>query len=231
MCLLEQLIHLFSCSNLLSNDTQMRCNFVDLYHALYGLKRPPILCAPEMSAITSALPRIPKLSDKHRSVSPCEAKPAVINVIESTSREATQLFKREPELNVEDDHCSINEDQPELIKVRFYSAHSAITDSIHFWCYRLIHRRRTTKRQVMPRQPFGRQMPRKWKPNFVRTIRCRCLELYRAVLARLALNRACSRMRTKTVATVTPNRNRTKISRSMANRRWVQFLRANERWR
>lgn len=98
----------------------MRCNFVDLYHALYGIKRPLILCAPETSAMTSGLPRIPKLSDKHRSVSPCETKPLEINTIESNSREASQLYKREPELNIEDDQYSIKEEQPEVIKVSFF---------------------------------------------------------------------------------------------------------------
>lgn len=103
----------------------MRCNFVDLYHALYGIKRPAILCAPETSSITSGMARIPKLSDKLRSVSPCEVKPAEIHVIESNSREASrgQLFKREPELNIDDDQFSIKEEQPELIKVRLIPAH------------------------------------------------------------------------------------------------------------
>lgn len=95
----------------------MRCNFVDLYHALYGIKRPLILSAPETSSIISSMPRIPKISDKRRSVSPSETKPADVIAIESNSREASQQFKREPELNIDDDHCSINEERQELIKV------------------------------------------------------------------------------------------------------------------
>lgn len=96
----------------------MRCNFVDLFYALYGIKRPAILCAPVTSSITSGMPRIPKLSDKRRrSASPREAKPAEIHIIESNSREASQMYKREPELNIDDDHYSIKEEQLELIKV------------------------------------------------------------------------------------------------------------------
>lgn len=112
------MINSFLSSNLLSNDTQMRCNFVDLYYALYGIKRPAILSAPETSSITSSLPRIPKLSDKRRSESPCEAMPQEIKIIESNSREVSQVFKREPSLNIDDDHCSIiKEEQSEIIKV------------------------------------------------------------------------------------------------------------------
>lgn len=94
----------------------MRCNFVDLYYALYGIKRPAILLAPEASSMISSMPRIPKLSSKLRSESPSEAKPTEINIIESNSREPTQLYKREPELII-DDHYSIKDEHPELIKV------------------------------------------------------------------------------------------------------------------
>lgn len=110
------MITLCMSSNLLSNDTQMRCNFVDLYYALYGIKRPAILSAPETSSITSSLPRIPKLSDKRRSESPCEARPQEIKIIESNSREISQVFKREPSLNIDDDHCSIKDEHSEIIK-------------------------------------------------------------------------------------------------------------------
>lgn len=203
----------------------MRCNFVDLYHALYGIKRPQILCAPEMSAMTSGLPRIPKLSDKLRSVSPCETKPLEINTIESNSREASQLFKREPELNIEDDHYSMKEEQPEVIKVSFFIGSFIVQcicllwKLIVFWFYRVITIfRMTTKLPAMLRLLFDRQMPRKWKPSFVRTIQCHCLESP-AVLVLLASNRECSKMKTKTAVAATPNPNPTKINRLMANQR------------
>lgn len=34
-----------------SHDTRMRCNFVDLYYALYGVHRPNHLPIPELAAI------------------------------------------------------------------------------------------------------------------------------------------------------------------------------------
>lgn len=46
---------------MLSNDSQMRCNFVDLYYALYGSKRPSCLISTQSSTM-SKLPKIPKLS-------------------------------------------------------------------------------------------------------------------------------------------------------------------------
>lgn len=54
-----------------SNDSQMRCNFVDLYYALYGSKRPSCLISTDSSTL-SRLPRIPKLTSeyKYRSPSP-----------------------------------------------------------------------------------------------------------------------------------------------------------------
>lgn len=121
----ESIISVFASSNLLSNDAQMRCNFVDLYYALYGIKRPAILLAPDTSSSTSiisGMPRIPKLSDKLRSESPCEAKPTEINITDSTSREPTQLYKREPELIINDDHYSIKDEQPELMKVSLFGS-------------------------------------------------------------------------------------------------------------
>lgn len=137
----------------------MRCNFVDLYHALYGMKRPLLLSAPETSAIVSGMPRIPKLSDKHRSVSPIETKPLDVIVIESNSREASQHYRREPELNTEDDHYSINEERSEMIKVR-----NCFRQPIFFFC-RLtpfsINPRRRIERRAMPKRQSGRQTPRK----------------------------------------------------------------------
>lgn len=39
----------FSC--MLSHDSKMRCNFIDLYFALYGKKRPVCLPIPELAAL------------------------------------------------------------------------------------------------------------------------------------------------------------------------------------
>lgn len=100
----------------------MRCNFVDLYYALYGIKRPAILLAPEASSTISGMPRIPKLSNKLRPESPCDAKPTEIKIIESNSREPTEVYKREPDLIIEDDHYSIKDEQPELIKVSLFAS-------------------------------------------------------------------------------------------------------------
>lgn len=66
--------HFFSplFSSVASNNAQIRCNFVDLYYALFGSKVPNILAKNEipMSLGLPKIPRIPKLSDKKRSASP-----------------------------------------------------------------------------------------------------------------------------------------------------------------
>ncbi|XP_075220832.1 TATA-box binding protein associated factor 2 [Lycorma delicatula] len=47
--LVHRLWNLFNC--MCSHDTRMRCNFVDLYYALYGVHRPNHLPIPELAAI------------------------------------------------------------------------------------------------------------------------------------------------------------------------------------
>lgn len=56
-------------SVLASNNDQMRCNFVDLYYALFGVTSPGVLTRGD-SKTTMGLPRIPKLSK--RALSPTE---------------------------------------------------------------------------------------------------------------------------------------------------------------
>lgn len=109
----------------------MRCNFVDFYFALYGTKRPAKLCASEPVAGISGMGRIPKLSDKHRSESPTDIKPSDINIIETHSRDESPMFKRELELNIDDDHYAIKDEPYDGMRVRHISI------SFQFICNKL----------------------------------------------------------------------------------------------
>lgn len=44
-------IYNFICSGMLSHDTKLRCDLVDLYYTLYGTKVPFCLPIPEVAAI------------------------------------------------------------------------------------------------------------------------------------------------------------------------------------
>lgn len=109
----------------------MRCNFVDLYYALYGSKRPLCLSGADKSII-SGLPKIPKipkiapLADiKRRSESPFEQKPETIS--EHISRESSHLFKQEPELIVADEHIAMNVTEEQSQRIKVFTIHQLIT--------------------------------------------------------------------------------------------------------
>lgn len=85
----------------------MRCNFVDLYFALYGVSRPHRLMRDEaVPSYNTSLPRIPKLSEKIRSVSPVEKK-VDIAVIDHSSFDNRQVFKTESQSNVETEQIDV----------------------------------------------------------------------------------------------------------------------------
>lgn len=87
-----------------SNDSQIRCNFVDLYYALYGSRRPTCLVGSESSMLTH-FPKIPKLSAENRYRSPSPT----ANVIEEMGMEEipTPDIKMEPELIIEQEEVAI----------------------------------------------------------------------------------------------------------------------------
>lgn len=84
----------------------MRCNFVDLYYALYGSKVPHCLARP-VSTMSMGLPKIPKLSDAKRPNSPSD-KPTNAVVEKLGSMEPHETFKRQFEsIN---DHAEIKDE-------------------------------------------------------------------------------------------------------------------------
>lgn len=94
----------------------MRCDFVDLYHSLFGSKIPNCLAKNEMPLI-SGLPKIPKISkitDNKRSGSPFDnGLPPKPNNDELNDTPVT--IKREPDTN--NKSFEVNEDPVAPIKV------------------------------------------------------------------------------------------------------------------
>lgn len=91
----------------------MRCNFVDLYFALYGSKRPQCIQTAGLSAISS-LPKIQKISSepKHRPSSPpvvIAEEASDVKVFDSSSR--NEMMKQEPELIIEEEHIVVKEEE------------------------------------------------------------------------------------------------------------------------
>lgn len=156
-------------SNLLSNDSQMRCNVVDLYFALYGSKRPQCLPTAELSAMLN-LPKIPKISGevKYRPSSPIQANdesdriPYENNIIET---------KQEPELLIVDEagdeHITIKAETFEMARVK-----NTILSAFKYYPTILIfvNNRKIYRCQWIPKWHLNSLKQRKLKPNFVQTI-------------------------------------------------------------
>ncbi len=65
----KHIAHTHFCSGMLSHDTRLRCDLVDVYYTLYGSKRPVCLPIPELAGlmhpqkvdVKKSTPHIPKL--------------------------------------------------------------------------------------------------------------------------------------------------------------------------
>lgn len=113
-------------SCMLSNDSQMRCNFVDFYYALYGSKRPNCLIGSESSSL-SHFPKIPKLSAaevKRRSESPVTFK----TENEDDVKIPQDQVKIEEELVIDNDNLDIKPDVVDLVQVHY--KHNTIFSSV-----------------------------------------------------------------------------------------------------
>lgn len=107
------------CSTVASNNAQFRCNFVDLYHSLFGSKVPHCLAKNELP-LTSGLPKIPKipkLSDNKRSASPFDIVAPPKPVVVDEPVDGPELFKREPDTN--NRLFEVKEEPVESIKVSY----------------------------------------------------------------------------------------------------------------
>lgn len=82
---------------LTSNNDQMRCNFVDLYYALFGVTSPAVLTRGD-STTTMGLPRIPKLSK--RLLSPTDFDGELLDD-RRHSTDSDRHFKSEPKIKDE----------------------------------------------------------------------------------------------------------------------------------
>lgn len=99
-------------STVLCNDSQMRCNFVDLYYSLYGSKRPKVLMGPEPSSSVLSLPKIPKLSERR------SASPIVPSIVEAPIRVPTPDIKIEEEVVVmAEEPAAATELKTEIVEV------------------------------------------------------------------------------------------------------------------
>nr|CAD7424617.1 unnamed protein product [Timema monikensis] len=72
--LVERLWNLMNC--MLSYDSQLRCDIVDLYYTLYGSRRPVCLPIPEIIAILSSLK-----PEKRERVSPVDDKESITHIV------------------------------------------------------------------------------------------------------------------------------------------------------
>nr|CAD7573934.1 unnamed protein product [Timema californicum] len=72
--LVERLWNLMNC--MLSYDSQLRCDIVDLYYTLYGSRRPVCLPIPEIIAILSSLK-----PEKRERVSPVDEKESITHIV------------------------------------------------------------------------------------------------------------------------------------------------------
>lgn len=98
----------------------MRCNFVDLYYALYGSKTPNFLSKTDTTkpVTTMGLPRIPKLSEaKPRAISPIEINDEPVIEERRNSIEMIENIKRETEAI--NDHVDDKDESINNVKVSF----------------------------------------------------------------------------------------------------------------
>lgn len=83
---------------MLSHDSQLRNDMVDLYYALYGSKRPQCLPTAELSAMFKPQKIIPISEIKKRPVSPIEVKPILPPKIEPETLEIVEQI-----ISIDDD--------------------------------------------------------------------------------------------------------------------------------
>lgn len=86
-----------------SNNSQIRCNSVDLYYALYGSRRPTCLVGSDVTTLTR-FPKIPKISANKRYRSPS---PVVRNIIADMDVPIPDI-KTEPELVIDQAPIPVN---------------------------------------------------------------------------------------------------------------------------